>query len=184
MATLINDLLALSRAGSVELDRREVDLAPAAAALFDELRLLEPLRRAVVEVPPRLPMHCDEGLMRSVLQNLITNAWKFSSRNDETEIALTIERGEREATLTVSDNGAGFDASAAGELLRPFQRFHSQAQFQGTGLGLVTCQRIAHRHGGRLLLKSAPGQGTRVAIVLPNALTYGGSTIASLAADC
>ncbi|MFT3817181.1 MAG: PAS domain-containing protein [Rubrivivax sp.] len=168
MAGLISDLLALSRAGSVPLDPKPVDLAPLARGLVDELRLLEPQRRARVSIPDPLELCCDEGLMRSVLQNLITNAWKFSARCDETEIALTVERGERETTLTVSDRGTGFDASAAGELLRPFQRFHSQAQFQGTGLGLVTCQRIAHRHGGRLLLKSAPGQGTRVSIVLPN----------------
>ncbi len=168
MAGLINDLLALSRAGSVPLDRKRVDLAPLARGLFDELRLLEPQRRARVSIPERMELCCDEGLMRSVLQNLITNAWKFSARSDETEIALTIERGEHETTLTVTDHGAGFDASAVGELLRPFQRFHSQAQFQGTGLGLVTCQRIAHRHGGRLLLKSAPGRGTSASVVLPD----------------
>ena len=182
MAALISDLLALSRAGSVPLARQLVDLAPLARGLVDELRLLEPQRRARVRIPEQMVLCCDAGLMRSVLQNLITNAWKFSSRSDETEIALAIERGEQETTLTVSDHGAGFDAGAADALLRPFQRFHSQAQFQGTGLGLVTCQRIAHRHGGRLLLKSAPGQGTSVSIVLPNARVDEGSTISPPAA--
>jgi len=177
MAGLISDLLALSRAGSVPLDPKLVDLAPLARGLLDELQMLEPQRRARVSIPERMELCCDEGLMRSVLQNLITNAWKFSARSDETVIALAIERGGRETTLTVSDQGAGFDAGAVGELLRPFQRFHSQAQFQGTGLGLVTCQRIAHRHGGRLLLKSAPGQGTRVSIVLPDLECWGGGAI-------
>ncbi len=169
MASLINDLLALSRAGSVDLQRSTVDLAPMVKARFDELRLLEPLRRVVVEAPPRLEMHCDEGLMRSVLQNLITNAWKFSEPRDEARIVLSMVQDAAGNTLTVADNGVGFDTSGIGELLRPFQRFHTQAQFQGTGLGLVTCQRIVHRHGGRLRLKSQPGVGTEVSLWLPNA---------------
>lgn len=167
MAALINDLLALSHAGSVELRLETVDLAPMVRALFEQLRALEPLRSVDVEMPDRLEMHCDPGLMRSVLQNLVTNAWKFSAPRDHARIEVALGCDGSEATLTVSDNRAGFDAPDPGELLRPFQRFHSQAQFQGTGLGLVTCQRIVHRHGGRLLLTSTPGQGTRVSVVLP-----------------
>lgn len=168
MATLINDLLALSRAGSAALDLREVDLAPVARAQIEELRLLEPLRQVEVELPPRLAMCCDQGLMRSVLQNLIGNAWKFSAHTEQARLRLDIEQTADESILTVSDNGAGFDASAATGVLQPFQRFHAQAQFQGTGLGLVTCQRIVQRHGGRLRLESTPGQGTRVTVALPS----------------
>lgn len=167
MAALINDLLALSHAGSVELRLETVDLAPMVRSLFEQLRALEPLRMVDVAMPDRLEMHCDPGLMRSVLQNLVTNAWKFSAPCDHARIEVALGCDGSEATLTVSDNGAGFDAPDPGELLRPFQRFHTQAQFQGTGLGLVTCQRIVQRHGGRLLLTSTPGQGTRVSVVLP-----------------
>jgi signal transduction histidine kinase len=80
-------------------------------------------------------------------------------------VGVVYERDE--AILTVSDNGSGFEAPAPGELLHPFQRFHTQAQFPGTGLGLVTCQRIVQRHGGRLELASTPGAGTKVTVRLP-----------------
>lgn len=167
MAVLINDLLALSRAGSVPLQREEVDLAPLVLAQVEQLRLLDPLRRVSLEVPQALPVHGDPGLLRSVVQNLVGNAWKFSGGRDEAHITVSVAREAGETRLTVADDGVGFDTSGVGELLRPFQRFHTQAQFQGTGLGLVTCQRIAHRHGGRLVLQSAPGAGTRVSVVLP-----------------
>ena len=167
MATLIDDLLQLSRAGSVELQRQLVDLAPAVRAQFFQLKALEPLRRAEVVVPDRLALYCDEGLMYSVLQNFIGNAWKFTGEKAVAHIELSLEHEADRSVLTVSDNGAGFDASGMGELLRPFQRFHAPSRFQGTGLGLVTCQRIAHRHGGRLMVESTPGVGTRVSIALP-----------------
>ncbi|MGE0310638.1 MAG: PAS domain S-box protein [Lautropia sp.] len=168
MSSLVGDLLALSRAGNVELDRKVVDHAPAARAIFDELRMLEPERRVEQRIAARLDAYCDENLMRSVLRNLIANAWKFSAARHVATITVSIVATADASTLTVEDDGAGFDTSKVGELLQPFQRYHSQSQFQGTGLGLVTCQRIAHRHGGRLILKSAPGAGTRVSVVLPN----------------
>jgi PAS domain S-box-containing protein len=169
MATLINDLLTLSRAGSVELQRATVDLAPIVHAQLDQLRTLEPLRNVEVDMPDRLEMYCDEGLMHSVLHNLLNNAWKFTGTQDPACITLTLQCDDEASTLTVADNGAGFDTSGLDDLMRPFQRFHTQAQFQGTGLGLVTCQRIVQRHGGRLSVTSRPGQGTRVAVRLPAA---------------
>jgi PAS domain S-box-containing protein len=167
MARLINDLLALSRAGNLPLQTTRVDLAPKVRALVEHLRTLEPHRQVAIDMPERLDMVCDEGLMQSVLHNLLGNAWKFTSRRDDARIVLQLERRGDELELRVSDNGAGFDTSGIGALLRPFQRFHTQGQFQGTGLGLVTCQRIAHRHGGRLVLRSRPGEGSQVGIVLP-----------------
>jgi signal transduction histidine kinase len=167
MATLIDDLLSLSRAGSVELQGQLVDLAPFVRAQLDQMKTLEPARQAEVVVPDRLEMFCDEGLMYSVLQNFIGNAWKFTGEKAVAHIELSLEHEADRSVLTVSDNGAGFDASGMGELLRPFQRFHAPSRFQGTGLGLVTCQRIAHRHGGLLMVASTPGVGTRVSIALP-----------------
>jgi len=167
MASLINDLLSLSHAGAASLQCAQVDLAPMVQAQLDELKMLDPLRQVEVSLPPRLAMYCDPGLMRSVVQNLLTNAWKFTGEREDARVALTLARCGPEWVLTVSDNGAGFDASNIGALLRPFQRFHTQAQFQGTGLGLVTCQRIAHRHGGRLVVNSTPGVGTSISVVLP-----------------
>jgi PAS domain S-box-containing protein len=167
MGTLIDDLLALSHAGSSELHREDVDLAPLVASLIAGLRALEPHRQVEVVLPQRMDLYCDAGLMRSVLQNLLGNAWKFTAGSETARITVTVTHGATESTLTVSDNGAGFDTTQMGPLLRPFQRFHTQAQFQGHGLGLVTCQRIANRHGGRLWLESEPDVGTRASFVLP-----------------
>lgn len=167
MASLINDLLALSRAGSVELHRQWVDLRPLAESIVGELRMVEPSRNVEVRLPAAMTVYCDPGLMRSVLQNLIGNAWKFTSAEEQTVIEVDLHRADGETALTVSDNGPGFDRGEAPSVFHPFQRFHSQAQFQGTGLGLVTCQRIAHRHGGALEVKSAPGNGTCVTVRLP-----------------
>jgi PAS domain S-box-containing protein len=169
MAVLINDLLTLSRASTVGLQCQQVDLLPMAQAVVDGLRSLEPLRDVQVQMPAELQAWCDPGLMRSVLQNLIGNAWKFSAERAQAVLELGTDPCEGGTQLWVSDNGSGFDTSAVQGLFRPFQRFHSQAQFQGTGIGLVTCQRIAQRHGGRLTVVSTPGAGTRVCVWLPAA---------------
>lgn len=173
MASLINDLLALSRAGSAELDRRWVDLRPLADSIVGELRVVDPMRSVDVQMPPAMTVYCDPGLMRSVLQNLLGNAWKFTSAQEHAVITVGVHRKDGLSLLTVSDNGPGFDMGDAPSIFRPFQRFHSQAQFQGTGLGLVTCQRIAHRHGGALEVMSAPKSGTCVTLKLPGSSDAG-----------
>ena len=167
MANLTNDLLTLSRAGSVELHRQWVDLLPLAESLVGELRTAEPLRQVQVTLPSSMTMYCDPGLMRSVLQNVLGNAWKFTAAEEAASIIVEFQQTDGQTSLTVSDNGPGFDTGEAPTLFRPFQRFHSQAQFHGTGLGLVTCQRIAHRHGGALEVHSVRGAGTRVRVKLP-----------------
>lgn len=112
-------------------------------------------------------MFCDPGLLRSLPQNLVGNAWKFTGQREDAHIRIEVERAPAQTVLTVSDNGAGFDDSGIGVRLRPFQRFHAQSQRQDTGVGLVTCQRIAQRHGGCLQITPTPGTGTRVAVALP-----------------
>jgi len=168
MSELVNDLLALSRAGSVPLSCGWNDLAPAAQRLLDDLQRLEPWRQVDLTLPASMNAWCDAGLMRSVLHNLLGNAWKYSARRDRASITVECTQHAAGTWLTVADNGSGFDTGRVeGGLFRPFQRFHTQAQFQGSGLGLVTCQRIAQRHGGRLEVASAPGQGTRASLWLP-----------------
>jgi signal transduction histidine kinase len=167
MSHLINDLLRLSRAGSVELQRDTVDLLPLVRALVQELRESEPLRQVQVELPGTIEVYCDPGLMRSLLQNLVGNAWKFTAQREDARVAVSQLQTAEATQIRVADNGTGFDTSTLTGLFRPFQRFHSQAQFQGTGLGLVTCQRIAHRHGGQIEVESTPGQGTTVTVTLP-----------------
>jgi PAS domain S-box-containing protein len=168
MSELVNDLLALSRAGSVPLSRSWNDLAPAAQRLLDDLQRVEPWRQVDLSLPASMNVWCDAGLMRSVLHNLLGNAWKYSARRDRACITVECTQDAAGTRLSVVDNGSGFDAGRVeGGLFRPFQRFHTQAQFQGSGLGLVTCQRIAQRHGGRLEVQSQPGEGTRASLWLP-----------------
>lgn len=168
MSELVNDLLVLSRAGSVPLACQWNDLAPLASQVLDDLQRLEPWRQVTLQLPPEMPAWCDAGLMRSVLANLLGNAWKYSARREPARITVAWQSTDQGTELTVTDNGSGFDAARVeGGVFRPFQRFHTQAQFQGSGLGLVTCQRIAQRHGGRLEVQSAPGEGTRASMWLP-----------------
>jgi signal transduction histidine kinase len=155
MAGLIDDLLRFSQMAASELDRRRFDLAHQARDILDELRAAEPERRVEIAIPAALPAHGDPRLVRVVLENLLRNAWKFSSRRD----VARIELGAARNAFFVRDNGAGFDPARADKLFTPFHRLHSVADFEGTGVGLATAQRIVHRHGGRIWAESAPGRG-------------------------
>src|SRR5258706_6345654 len=103
--------------------------------------------------------YADPRLLRAALENLIGNAWKFSAKAGEPRIEIGLLRDGQEATFFVRDNGAGFDMRYANKLFGAFQRLHSANEYQGTGIGLATVQRIVHRHGGRILAHSTPGKG-------------------------
>ena len=173
MATLVNDLLALSRVNNVEIELQPVDLVPMARDILAELALHEPTRSVSFEAPSSLVAHCDPGLVRSLLANLLGNAWKFTGKTDPSRIRLRGQITERGTQVEIEDDGAGFDARHAQNLFKPFQRFHSSKEFSGTGIGLATCQRIVQRHGGELSIDSTPGQGTTVCVVLPPAQREG-----------
>jgi PAS domain S-box-containing protein len=167
MATLVNDLLTLSFASTSALELREVDLVPIVRELVDELRRQDPARHVELDLPPELTVWCDPGLARSLMANLVGNAWKFTGKRSVGRIRLHRAIAD-EACITVclEDNGAGFDTAHAQRLFEPFQRFHSAGQFSGTGIGLATCQRIVQRHGGDIAIASAPDQGTVVSFRL------------------
>jgi len=167
MASLVNDLLALSRVSAVELQPREIDLAALARELIDEWRRNEPGRALQFEAPATLTALCDAGLARSLMSNLLGNAWKFTAKRADAQIRLTAEPSGAGITVRIDDNGAGFDSSRLDGMFKPFQRFHPASEFSGTGIGLVTCQRIVARHGGQTWVESNPGQGTRVSFTLP-----------------
>jgi signal transduction histidine kinase len=163
MAVLIDDLLSLSRVTTHDLAVERVDLAAIASTVVDELRATEPAREVVVSV--RRPMHvqADEGLLRSLLTNLIGNAWKFTAKKKDAHIEVGCDDShEGWVVHFVRDNGAGFAMDEAAKVFEPFHRFHSTRDFAGTGVGLATCQRIVHRHGGSIWIKSTPGDGTTV----------------------
>ena len=168
MAQLVNDLLGLSRISHATLHCETVDLVPLAREILHDLAEDAPGRALRLDAPPALPVRADRGLMRSLLRNLLGNAWKYSAERALCALRLAaVPDGDDRCQVTLQDNGAGFDASQAPAQFQPFQRFHAQARFPGTGLGLVTCQRIVQRHGGRIWLDSAPGEGTTVHFTLP-----------------
>jgi PAS domain S-box-containing protein len=166
MAALVNDLLALSRVSTAPLERSEVDLAALGRELFDALHHQDPGRQVVFDAPPSLVLACDAGLVRSLLGNLIGNAWKYTGRSALGRIGLSVQTGREATVVRVADNGTGFDAGDGKKLFKPFHRFHAEADFTGTGIGLVTCQRIVHRHGGEIWVESTPGAGTSVQFTL------------------
>ena len=171
MGSLIDGLLALSRAARVPLSRSTVDLSAMAREILAELSAQAPARRFQVEISGDTTCSGDAALLRQVLDNLIGNAWKYCTYRDETRIELgagpASASGERE--FHVRDNGAGFDPEHGGKLFQPFERLHSESEFPGVGVGLATVHRIISRHGGRIRAEGRPGQGAAFYFTLPAA---------------
>jgi light-regulated signal transduction histidine kinase (bacteriophytochrome) len=159
MARLIDDLLALSRLGRTELRASDVDVSAMGRTVAAELAERDRSRRVTWQIAPGLEARADPRLLQIALANLLENAWKFTRHQPEAVVALGA-RQNGEHVFYVQDNGVGFDMAYASKLFSPFQRLHAQTEFEGTGIGLVTVQRIVHRHGGRIWVESAPGQGT------------------------
>ncbi len=160
MSDLIDDLLKLSRLTRAEMRLETVDLSALAEAVFAVLREREPERRVDTQVAPGLVVHGDPALLRILLENLLGNAWKFTSRNAAAEIEVGQEAAEDGApAFYVRDNGVGFDMRYVHKLFSPFQRLHAQADFPGTGIGLAIVQRVAARHGGRVWAEARPSGG-------------------------
>jgi len=159
MACLIDDLLKLSRISRQELHRGPVDLSALAREAAEELQAAEPGRRVEWVIAPDISANGDPGLLRIALQNLIGNAWKYSSKSENARIEFGIgESGGRPAYF-VRDNGAGFDMAYADKLFGAFQRLHSPGEFPGSGIGLATVKRIIHRHGREISAEGKPGDG-------------------------
>lgn len=159
MAQLIQDLLVLSRVTRAEMSFQPVDFSALAMTVVEMLRRGEPSRQVEVNLAPGLATRGDPRLLRQVLENLLGNAWKFTSRTDGAWIEFGSERKDGLETYFVRDNGAGFDMEYANKLFVPFQRLHGMTEFPGTGVGLSTVQRIVARHGGRAWAEGAVGQG-------------------------
>jgi PAS domain S-box-containing protein len=168
MDEMIGDLLALSLSTSRELERQSVDLTELADAILASLRRQAPARDVSIDVERGLVANADPGLLRTVLENLLGNAWKFTSHLPHARIEMASVVGAPSPTFFVRDNGAGFDPRHADKLFAPFQRLHSRAEFEGTGVGLATVQRVIHRHGGRIRAESAPGEGACFFFSLPD----------------
>jgi light-regulated signal transduction histidine kinase (bacteriophytochrome) len=163
MATLIDDLLDLSRVGRRPLRREPVDLARLASEIVEDLGAAQPARNVEFAAGENIKAYGDVSLLKVALENLLGNAWKFTEREPEARIEFGADRWPRPGTLTpvyyVRDNGAGFDQAYADKLFGAFQRLHGQDEFEGTGIGLATVARIVHRHGGRVWAEGKVGGG-------------------------
>ena len=173
MGTLIDDMLLLSRLTRDEMNPRSVDLTQLARSVVDELRAREPERKVEFESNGAHPARGDERLLRIALTNLIGNAWKFTRGRHPAHVSFGGDTRDGEAVFFIKDDGVGFDMRYAQKLFGAFQRLHNRSEFEGTGIGLATVQRIVHRHGGRVWAESEVGKGTTFYFTLPPANTSG-----------
>lgn len=169
MKDLINALLRLSRMNYWDLQYETVNLSALAQESLSDLQQAHPQRQVEVEIESAVTVQGDPVLLRIALENLLSNAWKYTGR--KTEARIEFGRSPSEAADTaiyfVRDNGAGFDMSRADKLFNPFQRLHTQTEFEGSGIGLVTVERIFQRHGGRIWAEGVVGQGATFYFTVP-----------------
>jgi PAS domain S-box-containing protein len=171
MGELIDDLLNLSRVTRAEMYKERIDLSKLASEVAQEFEQLEPKRGVAVKIAQGLQTEGDSRLLRVALQNLIGNAWKFTSKLPAAEIEFGEKVSNGDRAYFVRDNGAGFDQSYASRLFGAFQRLHAANEFPGTGIGLATVQRIIRRHGGTVWAEGFVNRGATIYFTLgrPNA---------------
>jgi light-regulated signal transduction histidine kinase (bacteriophytochrome) len=159
MATLIDDLLKLSRLSRSEFNPRPVNLSQIAVDAANAVREQHPEREVELSIEPDLAVIGDPRLLRIAFENLLGNAWKYTARTEQPRVHVGHETRASEIVYFVRDNGVGFDMAYAAKLFVPFQRLHTESEFAGTGIGLVTVQRIIARHGGRIWADAKPAAG-------------------------
>jgi signal transduction histidine kinase len=159
LGVLIDDLLSLSRYALQELVPHDVDLSALAQQFVAQRRAAEPARQVTFNIAPNLHARGDRQLLSVVMQNLLANAWKFSSGKAPALIEFGTMERDNQQVFYVRDNGAGFDMQYAAKLFGAFQRMHKQTEFAGNGIGLALVQRILNRHGGSIRAEAVLGQG-------------------------
>ena len=167
MGQLIDDLLALSRVTRSEMHMETVDLSALVQSIAADLRKTQSERQVQFVIAPGVVAHGDVRLLRVALENLLGNAWKYTSKHPQGRIEFGLRQEGGQVIYFVRDDGAGFDPAFGDKLFGAFQRLHSTAEFEGTGIGLATVQRIIHRHGGRIWAESAVEQGATFSFTLP-----------------
>jgi len=159
MAVLIDDLLNLSRVTRSDMRRETVDLSVLAQSIAEELQETQPERQVDFVIVPGLTTNGDSQLLHQLMENLLSNAWKFTGQHPKAKIEFGTSQVDGKETFFVRDDGSGFDMNYADKLFGVFQRLHSQDDFPGTGVGLATVQRIAHRHGGQVWAEGKVEEG-------------------------
>jgi PAS domain S-box-containing protein len=162
MARLIDDLLELSRVARTDIRLTQVDLSELASSITHELAASEPQRSISVRIADGLVAWGDPTLLRAVLENLLGNAWKFTTPKPDAQIEVGAGEIDGQSAYYVRDNGVGFDMAYADRLFGAFQRLHKQTEFPGTGIGLATVQRIVRRHAGRVWAQACVGEGATI----------------------
>ncbi|HTQ98822.1 MAG TPA: ATP-binding protein, partial [Candidatus Acidoferrum sp.] len=168
MSMMIEDLLRLATYASGFMQVETVDISQTAEDIVAKLRQNEPERQIDIHIQPDMTAKGDTGLLKIALENLLSNAWKYTGKQDKARIDFRKginQRGMLEFRL--ADNGAGFDMGQAARLFLPFNRLHDKADFKGTGVGLATVHRILRKHGGNIRAESAPGMGATFIFTLP-----------------
>ncbi|MCZ8257195.1 MAG: PAS domain S-box protein, partial [Polaromonas sp.] len=161
MGELTDGLLSLARLSRTSIVWAPVDISAEADGILRRLKESDPTREAVVTIEPGLVARADRALLAQVLENLLANAWKFSSKKPRTEISIGKQEGAgASAVYFVKDNGAGFDMAYVDKLFGTFQRLHAPEEFTGSGIGLATVKRIITRHGGKIWAQSTVGEGS------------------------
>ncbi|HYC56674.1 MAG TPA: ATP-binding protein, partial [Candidatus Binatia bacterium] len=169
MDRIIDDLLQLSQASHRRIEQESVDVTELARDVAAELQAHRGDRRVRWEIQPQMTAWGDPGLLLLVLQNLLGNAFKYSRDTEDAVIEVGTEADGERTTFYVRDNGAGFEAQYADKLFRPFQRLHRRDEFEGSGIGLATVDRVIRRHGGRVAAEGSVGEGATFRFTLPAA---------------
>ena len=167
MSVLIDDLLELSRISRKEIHRVACSMSTLAEEVLGEFQNLLPDRPVEIHINPGMTVQGDPSLIRAMLENLLGNAWKFTSKRNPAQITFGMRQQDREIVYFIKENGAGFDMAYADRLFGAFQRLHRDEEFEGTGIGLATVQRIVHRHGGRIWAEAGVEQGASFFFTLP-----------------
>ena len=166
MGALIDDMLKLSRLSRLPMEFADVDLSALAADVVEDLRAAQPEREVEVTIEPNVWARGDKEMLRVALQNLLDNAFKFTTQQQHARVQFGRTTQPGPATIFVRDNGVGFDMNDADKLFRPFERLHPDSEFSGTGIGLATVQRVIARHGGRIWADGAQGDGATFSFTL------------------
>ena len=169
MATMIEDLLHMATAVRAKVNRTEVDIGKLSQEIMAKFQSQGPDRKLELTVADQMTAFGDPGLLQLVMENLLGNAWKYTGRSDVTRIEVGVRRVDGAKEFFVRDNGVGFNMAEAAKLFVPFQRLGSAIEFEGTGIGLTTVQRIIQRHGGRIWAESKLGQGATFSFTVPDA---------------
>jgi signal transduction histidine kinase len=168
LGVLIDALLQLSRVGRAELRKGPLDLSELATKVVADLQARTP-RAVEVVVQENLAVHADRTLMRTALEHLLGNSWKFTGPAPVPRIECRAVEADGQTAIVVRDNGVGFDPERVQKLFQPFQRLHTAAEFEGAGIGLAVVHKIVDRHGGRVWAEGRPGQGASFYFTLPPA---------------